>query len=112
MKRLRKRRWWVALVAVLMSCSLGGASAAGPSQPQKYNLPQGVYIDLNKDFYDALQGGTTTTRTYTSDPQQEYLRRIAVSTEYMVKTNLTVIRQQERLIMLLESLEKQGRQSR
>jgi len=112
MKRLRERRWWVALVAVLMSCSLGGASAAGPSMPQKRNIPEGVYLDLNKDFYDALQGGTTATRTYTSDPQQEYLRRIAVSSEYMVKTNLTVIQQQERIIMLLESLEKQGRQSR
>jgi len=112
MKRLRDRRWWVAIVALVMSCSLGGASAAGPGEPPRYNLPRGVYIDLNKEFYEALQGGTTTTRTYTSDPQQDYLRRIAVSTEYIVKTNLTVIQQQERIIMLLESLEKQGRQSR
>jgi len=112
MKRLRERRWWVAVVAVVVSFSLGGAVAAGPGESQRYNLPRGVYIDLNKEFYEALQGGFTTTRTYSSDPQQDYLRRIAVSTEYMVKTNLTVIQQQERIIMLLESLEKQGRQSR
>jgi hypothetical protein len=112
MKRLGNRRRWVAVGAVVMSCSFGGAFAAGPGEPQRYNLPRGVYIDLNKDFYEALQGGTTTTRTYTSDPQQDYLRRIAVSTEYMVKTNLTVIQQQEKIIMLLESLQKQGRQTR
>ncbi len=112
MQRLRKRRWWVVVVALLMSCSIGGASAAGPGQPQRRNIPEGVYIDLNKEFYEALQGGTTTTRTYGSDPQQDYLRRIAVSTEYMVRTNLTVIQQQERIINLLESLEKQGRPSR
>ena len=74
---------------------------------------EGIRIELTRDFYDALmQDSGSGSRTYSNDPRHEYLRRIAVSGEFAVKTNLTIIQQQEKIIELLEALNKQGQQQR
>ena len=74
---------------------------------------EGVRIELTREFYEALQQeGGTGSRTYSNDPRNDYLRRIAVSSEFAVKTNLTIIQQQERIIQLLEGLQQQGQPQR
>jgi hypothetical protein len=68
-------------------------------------IPKGVYIELNKEFYEALQdSGYGGTKTYSNDPSKDYLRQIAISTRFMVETNLEMLKQQEKMIQLLEDL--------
>jgi hypothetical protein len=62
-----------------------------------------ITIELTEDFYRALRNEAA--KTYTTNRQDEYLRQIAVSTKFMVETNLRIIEQQARMIELLE---KQG----
>ncbi len=64
----------------------------------------GVYVELTESFYRALSQGQEGSKTYTTGQSDEYLRQIAVSTRYMVETNLQVLQQQERLIDLLEAM--------
>ncbi len=64
---------------------------------------KGVYIELDKAFYQALKSETN--KTYTTDKSDEYLRQIAVSTRYMVESNLQILKQQERIITLLEKMQ-------
>lgn len=68
--------------------------------------PVGIYLDLSEDFYQALkesnQGGT---RTLSTGMSEDYLHQIAIATRYTVETNLQILKQQERIIQLLESLQ-------
>lgn len=55
-------------------------------------IPTVVSIELTRDFYEALRDeGLGSGRLLTSDPSIEYLRRIAVSSEFAVKTNLEIL---------------------
>ena len=60
-----------------------------------------IELQLTEDFYRALR--TDGAKTYATDQSDEYLRQIAVSTRFMVETNLRLLRQQERIIQLLEA---------
>lgn len=72
---------------------------------EKNRLPEGVYIELTRDFYEAMKDrGTGGQTVYTNDPSIEYLREISVSSRFAVETNLQIIRQQERIISLLETI--------
>lgn len=68
-------------------------------------LPKGAYIELTEDFYRALKnepaGGG---RVYGNSKSEEYLRQMTISTQFMVETNLQIIKQQEKIIGLLESM--------
>ena len=70
--------------------------------------PKGVYIELTKEFYESLMDGNRrgNYRYTTNDPSIEYLKEISISTRFMVETNLQILRQQEKIIELLESLSK------
>ena len=71
---------------------------------RKRQVPKGVYIDLTKDFYETLrEEGGRGTKVYSNDPSVEYLRRIAVSTRFMVETNLQILRLQEEIIRRLDA---------
>ncbi len=73
----------------------------------KYQIPEGVYIKLTKDFYEALKNeGSGGVKVYTNDPSGEYLKQIAISTKFMVETNLEILKQQERMNQMLDSLLK------
>ena len=90
-----------ALVVILNVAGNGSAQDEG----LKRSIPEGVYIKLTKDFYEALRGeGTQGVKTYTNDPSIEYLRQIAVSSKFMVESNLQILKQQEDMIRLLQSL--------
>ncbi len=96
----------VLLVCALAVCLIY-ANTVVAGKGVTYGLPQGVYIDLTKEFYEALKAeGNTGTKTYANDMSQEYLRQIAVSAKFMVESNLRILRNQEKIIRLLESIVK------
>ena len=72
----------------------------------RHGIPEGVFINLTKDFYRELEKPESTERVYGANRADEYLRQIAVSTKYMVETNLRIIKQQEKMIELLEAVKK------
>lgn len=98
-------------VAGLVAISLNAVRETNAeNSSQQYRLPEGVYVDLTKDFYEALQGTTEGgKKVYTNDMSDEYLRQIAVSSTFTVRTNLQIIKQQERIIQLLQSIRDRGR---
>lgn len=104
MKDLGKRGILV-MAACLLGISLGNpfrgfTEDSGP----RYPVPKGVYVDLNKDFYRALQEeGSSNSRTYSNDMSLTYLKEIAISARFMVETNLQILKNQERIIQMLES---------
>ncbi|MFH1993447.1 MAG: hypothetical protein ABIK98_13765 [Pseudomonadota bacterium] len=68
-------------------------------------IPEGVYIKLTKDFYEALKNeGSVGTKVYTNNPSNEHLKQIAIATKFMVETNLEILKQQEIMNQLLQSL--------
>jgi len=80
------------------------------SDSSQYRLPDGVYVDLTRDFYEALQGTTDGgKKVYSNNMSDEYLRQIAVSSTFTVRTNLQIIKQQERIIQLLQSIRDRGK---
>jgi hypothetical protein len=89
------------LSVLLLGRGLLCAQEAGPKSP----IPKGLYIELNKEFYEALkEEGTGGTKVYSNNPSEEYLRQIAISSRFIVETNLQIIRQQENMIELLRTL--------
>lgn len=86
-----------------------GISHGGEGIPRT-QVPKGVYVDLTRDFYETLrQEGDRGTKVYSNDPSSEYLRQIAVSTRFIVETNLQILRLQEEIIRLLEDRSGQNR---
>ncbi|MGD8386520.1 MAG: hypothetical protein PVG49_05240 [Desulfobacteraceae bacterium] len=87
---------------------LGGRALAEDHRPRG-QMPEGVYIEMSKDFYETLrEEAGRGTRVYSNDPSDEYLRQIAVSARFMVQTNLEILRQQEAIQQMLRRLlEKQ-----
>jgi hypothetical protein len=105
MKRLGKTAL-VFLTVSLMGLVLGQAWVGyGQDGNHRYRLPEGVYLDLNRDFYQALKedGGT---KSYSNDMTLNYLREISISSRFMVETNLQILKNQERLIQLLDPKKK------
>ncbi|MBW2369550.1 MAG: hypothetical protein JRH15_16895 [Deltaproteobacteria bacterium] len=78
-------------------------------KPARPHVPPGVFIELTDDFYRALKNDRSMeNRVYTNRVADEYLRQIAISTRYMVETNLRILDQQDKIIQLLE--EQHGKQ--
>ncbi len=101
------KRWGKCGFLVMAGCLLGlilGQAVTGLSQDSR-PVPRGTYIELNNDFYRALREEGNT-KTYSNDMNQDYLKEIAVSTRFMVETNLQILKNQERLILMLESRKK------
>ena len=72
----------------------------------RHGIPEGVFVNITKDFYRELENPEEGERVYGTNRSNEYLRQIAVSTKYMVETNLRIIDQQEKIIELLEAIKK------
>ena len=109
MKQLKKTR------TLFFAGSLLGIILWGPvigyCEDQDSNarnrLPEGVYIKLTKDFYEALKNeGSGGAKVYTNNPSTEYLKQIATSSKFLVETNLRILEQQEKMNQLLQSLLK------
>lgn len=88
----------LALMLWVPGLSYGGDSASGTK------IPEGVYIELTRDFYETLRDeGGRGTRVYSNDPSVEYLRQMAISSRFMVETNLQILRLQEEILRLLNA---------
>lgn len=74
-------------------------------------LPNGIYMELTKEFYEAmLDQGPGGAKTYSNDPSNRYLKEIAISSRFMVETNLQILKQQETLIQMLRSFLEEKKQ--
>lgn len=76
----------------------------GTDKGPKRRLPEGMYIELTRDFYETLLSkGAADSTVYTNDLSKEYLRQIAISSRFLVETNLEILKQQKKMIQLLQS---------
>lgn len=105
---MRRYRSAAIAIAAMVWIGFGGLTAHTVFADQEAVHGPGpeVEVHLTESFYRALrQEGDA---TYTTKAADEYLRQIAVSTKFMVETNLRIIRQQARIIELLEKSSPQG----
>ncbi len=63
------------------------------------------FLVLNNEFFEAMAKLSQSGVTY-GDRQEPLLEKIALASQYVVKTNLTLIQQNERIIHLLEELNR------
>ena len=98
-----RKRFFIA--GFILSVLLLGQAMLRAQEGANRPIPKGLYIELNKDFYEALkEEDTGRTKVYSNNPSEEYLRQIAISSRFIVETNLQIIRQQENMIELLQTL--------
>lgn len=90
-----------AIILALMIPMLLPGIVSSDNKPDRHHAPFGVYINLTEDFYRELKQGKGDTKTYSNLKSDEYLRQIAVSSKYMVESNLRILKQQEEMIQLL-----------
>jgi len=91
----------VMLAAVLIQAIMS-LPAAAQSDADKFNF----YIPLTKEFFEAMEKLSRSNANTYGDRQEPLLEQIALSSQFMVKTNLTLIKQNERIIHLLEELNR------
>jgi len=107
MKKLTNK-YIICLTGFVLTISLARPDiVVGEDSGSRANVPQGVYIELTRDFYEALkkEGG----KSYSNDPSTDYLKQISISSRFMVETNLQMLKQQDRIIQLLNSLLRKKR---
>jgi hypothetical protein len=103
LKKLRHTWTGVGFWLLVAVCS---GLLAFPRQTQTAEKPEpGSYIVLSGEFFSAMQKLAASGATY-GDRQEPLLEQIALSGQYMVKTNLTLIHQNEKIIQLLEELNR------
>ncbi len=94
----------VILVATFIS---GSTLTRVQGADTKVDIPGGVHMELTKEFYESLiDKNRNGDRLYSTDPSIEHLREIAISTRFMVETNLQILKQQEMILQMLQSLLK------
>jgi hypothetical protein len=113
MKNYRRAAFGAAiLLALLVAGILAHAADGRPPYPsgQRHPYPPvGIYLDLTEEFNRAMQyDGSGGTRTLSTNMSEDYLHQIAIATRYTVETNLQILRQQERIIQLLEAQQGKG----
>ena len=103
--RLKATRGFIgtAALAALGWVLLATASPAAETAGERWKSR--TELQLTEDFYQALRSEGA--KTYATGSSDEYLRQIAVSTRFMVETNLKLLQQQKRIIQLLEALQPQ-----
>ncbi len=107
---MQNRRWTLigsalALVILMAFIAVLAADQRPPQGPGPHHAypPVGIYLDLTEEFNRAMQyDGSGGTRTLSTNMSEDYLHQIAIATRYTVETNLQILKQQERIIQLLE----------
>ena len=87
----------ILLLAAFLFCAIvWGPVNAYADDSSPYNLPKGVYIDLDKEFYDALTDShRTSTKIHSSDSSIVYLKLILKNQEEIIrKLDLLLQKQQ------------------
>lgn len=105
MGNAKKRITYFLIIAIMGSYLFFGPAVYAEEGTGHHNLPPGVYVELTEDFYQALKlDHPDNVKRYHNKSSDEYLRQIAVSSRFMVETNIQILKQQERILYLLESL--------
>jgi len=78
----------------------------GDENNHRTEIPEGIYIKMTREFYEAIKndGMDNRVKVYSNNPSTDYLRQISISSRFMVETNLQIIKQQETIIQLLQSM--------
>jgi hypothetical protein len=69
---------------------------------------QSPVVVLNGEFWQAMEKFANSNCKVYGDRTEFYLEKIATTEKFVVKTNLTLIEQNEKIIQLLEDLKRQG----
>lgn len=94
-------RFWQAAIITIIGVGFVMSYAAMLAAEDKAAF---VEVELTESFYKALRAEST--KTYSTNKSEEYLRQIAVSARFAVETNLRILKQQARMIELLEAIKK------
>ena len=100
MKKIFVKAVYFSALVIPLACGITAYSNAKDSGRKK-DLPEGVYLKLTREFYESLNNENN---TYSNDKSAEYLREISISSKFIVETNLQIIKQQEEIIGLLETI--------
>lgn len=103
--RLTRPRVRLGLLALTAGLGLLFMPQPVPPQPTPQVKP---YVVLSDEFFSAMEKLAKSGATY-GDRQEPLLEQIALAGQYMVRTNLTLVRQNDRIIQLLEELNRQRR---
>ena len=94
MKMLKYGRTSIIVVSLLGFLLLGQGFLFARQAVSERAVPKGIWLKLDKDFYEALKAeGNGGNKVYTNNPSEDYLRQIAVSSRFMVETNLQILEQ-------------------
>lgn len=91
----------LAMFCLLNVAALATHTAAAQSSVSS-QLPEGVYLNLTQDFYQALRQESA--NVYSTNADQGQLKELAISARFMVQTNLAILKQQEQMVYLLQQL--------
>jgi hypothetical protein len=97
------------LLGLLLTIALGlGPNLALAGQAVPTSSPEvEIHLDLTRQFYEALDRAEgAQARTLSTDRSDRYLEQIAISTRFMVETNLRLLKEQAEIKALLRELLK------
>jgi hypothetical protein len=103
--------WCYCLVVGMVWLTLLAAPSWGnPPPPGRYRPPggQSPVVLLNGEFFQAMEKFNNSSGVVYGDRQEFFLEQIATAERFVVKTNLTLIEQNEKIIRLLEDLKRQS----
>ncbi len=116
MSEIRQRigSWCYFLVLGLVWLALLAVPSWGQTPPAaaKYRGfgRQGPVVVLDSDFFKAMEkfSNSDSNDVVSGDLQEHYLKQIATAQKLVVKANLTLIEQNQKIIRLLEDLKSQS----
>jgi len=94
----------ITIFLIFLTGILAGSASVADEKKTPVAPKQGIYIELTEDFYRALKEDASDTRRYSNQISEAHLRQIAISTRFMVETNLQILHQQEKIIQLLKEI--------
>ena len=106
----RSRRWgWLLVLMVWFTLEAISPSWGNPPPPngQRSWGGQSPVVLLSGEFFRAMEK-LSNSGEVSGDSQELFLKQIATAQRFVVKTNLTLIEQNEKIIRLLEDLKRQG----
>jgi hypothetical protein len=104
--------WWYGAVLMAAWFTLQGplpcwGDPAGATSGPRGMRGQSPVVLLNGEFFQAMEK-LSNSGVVSGDRQEMFLEQIATAARFTVKTNLTIIEQNEKIIRLLEDLNRQG----
>ena len=96
----------VSLVAGLILAATAPPASAQVVTTSPGDRGRGNYVVLTGEFFEAMEKLSRANANTYGDRQEPLLEQIAVASKFVVKTNLTLIKQNDRIIQLLEELNR------